>query len=235
MKNFKTPLLFGLALVCLFVVSCSQPARKAVPAEETVESEYRVAIELILNAESAADSLLTQLDDCKLDRYQWKNHVVLFGEAADTTGMSACLSKSGMLMQVKYYNAPMYVFDRNKNCGDSTVAQPWNDYLLTANLVDDSLAQAEYVHSHAVQFDEWPEVAEGFCYAGFQQLLVFKTGRQLLLVISVPEGKTLEELDPKTVENNPRMIEWNTKMGKFQEGIEGTAPGETWVFLQKQN
>jgi hypothetical protein len=53
-----------------------------------------------------------------------------------------------------------------------------------------------------------------------------------MLVISIPKGKTLEELNPKTTENNPRMDEWNSIMKKYQEGIEGTAPGEVWVFLK---
>jgi L-rhamnose mutarotase len=83
------------------------------------------------------------------------------------------------------------------------------------------------------QFEEWPEVSDGFCNAGFQQLLLFRNGRQLMLVISIPEGKTLDELNPKTIENNPRMVEWNKIMDKYQEGIEGTKPNEKWVILRK--
>jgi hypothetical protein len=40
-------------------------------------------------------------------------------------------------------------------------------------------------------------------------------------------------LNPKTTDNNPKMNEWNKIMGKYQEGIEGTKKGETWVFLEK--
>jgi hypothetical protein len=39
-------------------------------------------------------------------------------------------------------------------------------------------------------------------------------------------------LNPKTVENNPKMVEWNKIMRKYQEGIEGTTKGESWVFLK---
>ena len=52
-----------------------------------------------------------------------------------------------------------------------------------------------------------------------------------MLVISIPEGKSLDELDPKTTENNPRVNEWNTIMANYQEGIEGSAPGEKWVLF----
>jgi hypothetical protein len=54
-----------------------------------------------------------------------------------------------------------------------------------------------------------------------------------MLVISIPADKTLDELNPKTVENNPRMDEWNQIMGKYQEGIEETEPDEKWVFLSE--
>ena len=93
--------------------------------------------------------------------------------------------------------------------------------------------QQEYVDYHATQMENWPDIAKGFCNADFQQLLIFKNGRQLVLVISIPKGKTLDELNPKTVENNPKMNEWNKIMGKYQEGIEGTKPDETWVFLKQ--
>lgn len=231
MKKQTTKLLAFLGLAVLW--ACSPGTKKSTTEKVASEQTYRLAIELILDEEDQADVLLEKLQTVAMDCYQWKNHIVLFGEAADTSGVHQLIQQSGIAFTEKDYNTPMYVFDRAQQCGDSTVSQPWRDYLLTANLVDDSTAQAEYMHYHAVQFDEWPEVAEGFCYAGFQQLLVFKTGRQLLLVISVPADKTLEELDPKTVENNPRMVEWNKKMGAYQEGIAGTAEGETWVFLQK--
>jgi hypothetical protein len=54
-----------------------------------------------------------------------------------------------------------------------------------------------------------------------------------MLVISIPKGKTLDELNPMTVENNPKMVEWNKIMWKYQEGIEGTKKDETWVFLNR--
>jgi L-rhamnose mutarotase len=97
--------------------------------------------------------------------------------------------------------------------------------------VKDPKLQQEYLNYHATQFKKWPEVANGFCNADFQQLLVFKNGRQLLLVISIPKGKSLDELNPKTTENNPRVDEWNKLMAKYQEGIPGTKPGEVWVFF----
>ena len=126
-----------------------------------------------------------------------------------------------------------YEFSGKKHCTGNNQEKDWTHYLLTANLVSDSKKQKEYLEYHSTQFEKWPDISKGFCNAGFQQLLLFKNERQLMLVISIPKGKTLDELNPKTVENNPKMIEWNKIMGKYQEGIEGTKKGETWVFLQQ--
>ncbi|MEI8085836.1 MAG: L-rhamnose mutarotase [Paludibacter sp.] len=115
------------------------------------------------------------------------------------------------------------------------MAAEWEHILLTTNLVDDAKLQQEYLDYHKTQFEKWPEVSAGFCNADFQQLQVFKNGRQLLLVISIPKGSSLDELNPKTTENNPRVNDWNEIMKKYQTGIEGAKPNETWVFLKKTN
>jgi len=135
----------------------------------------------------------------------------------------------GVSMQV--YSDMVYVYDRSV-CKDRNVEPEWDNVILTANLVNDPTLQQEYLDYHSTQFEKWPEVAKGFCNAGFQQLIVYKNGRQLMLVISIPKGSNLDELNPKTTENNPRVNEWNELMGKYQEGIKGTSSGETWVMLK---
>ena len=129
------------------------------------------------------------------------------------------------------YADMFYVFNRER-CDDKLEAKDWDNIVLTANLVNDAKLQREYLEYHARQFEQWPEVSKGFCNAEFQQLLVFRKGRQLMLIISIPKGKNLDELNPKTTENNPRVNDWNNLMKKYQEGINGTQPGEVWVFLK---
>jgi len=131
------------------------------------------------------------------------------------------------------YHDLFYEYSKKKHCADKIVAKEWEHVLLTANLVADKKLQQEYLGYHATQFEKWPDIAKGFCNADFQQLLIFKNERQLMLVISIPKGESLDKLNPKTTENNPKMVEWNMIMGKYQEGIEGTKANETWVFLKK--
>jgi len=228
----KCPIYWSVILLFLVLISCKNTGKSVKGDNDLISGNYRVVVEFILKEAGLRDSLLNDLKDSKLDCYQWKNHVVLFGDAKDTIGIAASMHQKYTDMQIKHYDDPFYVFDKAIHCSDSAIQKPWKDYLLTTNLVDDSVLQQDYMEYHRTQFEEWPEVAQGFCNADFQQLLVFRNGRQLLLVISIPADKTLDELNPKTEENNPRVVEWNKRMSKYQEGIEGTSPDETWVFLE---
>lgn len=164
--------------------------------------------------------------------YQWKNHLVLFGKLTRLNLLQHVLADNYPKCDIKTYNNPFYVFDRHY-CDNKGVVKDWDNILLTANLVADPKMQDEYLNYHATQFQKWPEVSRGFCNAQFQQLLVFKNGRQLMLVISIPKGANLDKLNPLTTKNNPRVDDWNKLMSKYQEGIPGTKKGETWVFLKE--
>jgi hypothetical protein len=164
--------------------------------------------------------------------YQWQNHYVIFDKVQDAGVMQGRLKNNFPEADVKVYHDMFYEYSKKKHCLDKTVAKEWTHILLTTNLVADKKQQQEYLNYHATQFEKWPDIARGFCNANFQQLLLFKNGKQLVLVISIPKGESLDALNPKTTENNPKMIEWNKIMSKYQEGIEGTKKGETWVFLK---
>lgn len=163
--------------------------------------------------------------------YRWQNHLVAYGPATKIKAVQQHLGALYPGSSVQLYAAPFYRFDRQR-CADKAVAQQWDNVLLTANLVPDERKQRAYLQYHATQFEKWPEVATGFCKASFQQLLVFRQRRQLMLVISIPHGASLDELNPKTSLNNPRVDDWNALMKQYQEGLPGTKPGEVWVFLK---
>jgi L-rhamnose mutarotase len=163
--------------------------------------------------------------------YSWQNHLIAYGKAASIQALQKNLAAIYAGNEVKLYAAPFYKFDRHY-CANKAAAKQWDDIILTANLVKDPAKQQEYLDYHATQFQKWPEVAQGFCNASFQQLLVFRQGRQLMLVINIPKGASLDELNPKTSLNNPRVDDWNALMKQYQEGLPGTKPGEVWVFLK---
>ena len=163
--------------------------------------------------------------------YSWQNHLVAYGRSENIRTVSKNLAAIYPGAKVQFYDAPFYKFDRHY-CTDKTADKQWDNIILTANLVKDPTKQQEYLNYHATQFQKWPEVAQGFCNASFQQLLVFRQGRQLMLVISIPKGASLDKLNPRTSLNNPRVDDWNALMKQYQEGLPGTKPGEVWVFLK---
>lgn len=169
----------------------------------------------------------------KASIYQWKNHLIVYDiidSAHVINDALSAMTEQFSEIKIKRYEIPFYIFDRKK-CDSKETVKEWNNIIMTANLVEDPELQQEYMDHHATQFEQWPEVAKGFCNASFQQLLVFRDERQLMLVISIPKGEDLDVLNPKTTENNPRVDEWNLMMAKYQEGINGTSEGETWVML----
>ena len=203
-----------------------------------VTDEHDEVIELIIKEGKTLD--LKKLKDIlhknKIDTSaicQWQNHYVIFGKIQDIGVMQGRLRNNFPEADVRVYHDMFYEYNKQKHCPDKTVAREWDHILLTANLVADKKLQQEYLGYHTTQFQKWPEIAKGFCNASFQQLLLYRNGRQLVLVISIPKGESLDKLNPKTTENNPRVEEWNKIMKKYQEGVEGTKKGEIWVFLKK--
>ena len=164
--------------------------------------------------------------------YKWENRLVVYTTSKYPQDVFQKLKAKFNNAEVKLYDDTFYDFNRLENCSKNPVKE-LDHFILSANLVGDEKLQQEYLAHHETQFDQWPELSKGFCNAEFQELLIYKNGRQLMLIISVPKGKTLDELNPKTTENNPRVNEWNELMKKYQEGINGTKPGEVWVFFQK--
>ena len=221
-----------------------QPEFHYLPKEKTsanvkqpINEEHHEVIGLVVKENQSLDmvKLKTLLNKNNIDSsaiYQWQNHYMIFAKMADVGVMQGRLQNNFPEAEVKVYHDLFYEYSKKKRCADKTVANEWDHILLTVNLVADKKKQQEYLDYHAVQFEKWPDIAKGFCNANFQQLLLFRNGRQLVLVISIPKGESLDKLNPKTVENNPKMVEWNKIMGKYQEGIEGTKKGESWVYLK---
>ena len=162
--------------------------------------------------------------------YKWNNRLVIYTSSLKVESLQQTLKRLNAT-EVKLYDNIFYDFNREKNCGEKPVAE-WDNVILSANLVEEEKMQKEYLDYHKTQFEKWPEISKGFCNAEFQRLSIFKKDRQLMLIISIPNGKKLDDLNPKTTLNNPKVDEWNAIMKKYQEGIAGTKPGEVWVFFK---
>lgn len=204
------------------------------PTGKLQEIPHFAALEFIGNNIDTAKIMTTARMNgvIKPQLYKWNNRTVLYAKMNHVETLKTVFNSLFPTTEVKVFDHLVYNFNIWEIC-KIIPAQEWEHTLLTCNLVDDAKLQQEYLDDHATQFEKWPEVSKGFCNADFQQLQVFKNGRQLLLIISIPKGKTLNELNPKTTENNPRVSEWNELMKKYQTRIEGSKPGEVWVEFTK--
>lgn len=232
--------LYILSFFLLFLFACSnqdKPSQTEVTVTDK-ENTLPSIIEVIFTASDTnipTDKFVEICAKYNIDStsvYKWKNHLIVYDVLEDGDKMydDMILSYPDGKYEIKYYKKPYYIFDR-KNCDNKETTSEWSHTIMTANLVADTVMQREYMDYHATQAEKWPEIANGFCNANFQQLLMFRNDRQLMLIISIPKGESLDELNPKTTENNPRVDEWNAIMSKYQEGIEGTQPEESWVIL----
>ena len=229
MKNASICL---LTIIAAFVLSSYQQKSPNNPGTQPI------VIELVSGNNQQIDiqqlrKLLVEYKLSPASLYQWQNHYVIFDDVQNGSALKTKLQKAFPRLLIKIYDNLFYKFNRKLHCGNAIIAKEWDHIILTANLVRDVKMQKEYLAYHATQFQKWPEVAKGFCNAGFQQLLVYRNGRQLMLIISIPKGESLDALNPKTTENNPRVDQWNELMKKYQEGIPGTEAGEVWVYLKR--
>jgi len=233
---YNKALIFLLIMTTLLCGSCKQGKKLVIKAND---STNMAVIEIIKYGDSEFPTqwLYSLCDSYKIKReniQEWKNRIVILADGHSLENGEFLYWLNDRLHtknSVVLFDKPFYTFNRSI-CSDTISSKNWDNIILTANLVADPKKQQEYLEYHRTQFEKWPEVSQGFCNASFQQLLVFKNGRQLMLIISIPKGESLDKLNPLTTKNNPRVDEWNKIMAKYQEGIEGTKPGETWVFLK---
>lgn len=190
----------------------------------------RPALIEVVAGNSDKQVLLPLLQKLADSIYNWQDRYVFFAKGDKAQTIASQIKKSSPQSQIKVFDNIFYEFNRSRCNND--FAAGWDNIILTADLVADAQLAQEYMDHHKTQFEKWPEITSGFCNASFQQLLLYRNGRQLMLVISIPKGESLDKLNPKTTENNPRVNEWNAMMKKYQQGIAGTKPGEVWVLLQ---
>ncbi|MDF2380922.1 L-rhamnose mutarotase [Nostoc ellipsosporum NOK] len=227
-----------MMLVCLNACQESKPLQD-VAVRHKAASAHPSVIELVAdsqdkNVEGPIRRLVKDAGIPDGSVYRWKNRYFIFSIIEKKEAFISAVNKTLPTVQVREYPDHFYAFERSRCAPADTTGEAgeWEHILLTAALVPDTSLQRQYMDAHATQFEQWPEVAQGFCRAQFRQLLLYRKDNQLVLVISIPAGKTLDELNPLTAKDNPRVDEWNAQMKKYQTGIPGTDSSEVWVFPQ---
>jgi hypothetical protein len=204
---------------------------KTAPDAISGDRELPSILEVIGGNGITADTI-QKLCETDAPSYRWNNHLLLYGTLRHLRQAEQRIKASFPSAVVHVYAKPFYVFDR-RQCADGEQPGEWSHTIMSAQLVADTTMQAEYMDYHARQTELFPEVGNGFCNADFGQVLVYRSGRQLMLVISIPEGRELDELNPKTTENNPRVDEWNVLMANYQTALLDAGQDMVWITFNK--
>lgn len=102
-------------------------------------------------------------------------------------------------------------------------------YALALDLKDDPALIREYEAYHT---NVWPEVLASIKESGIQFMQIYRTGNRLFMQMTVNEDFSFEK--KAAADNaNPKVIEWEELMWKYQQGLPGAAPGQKWILMEE--
>lgn len=113
----------------------------------------------------------------------------------------------------------------NSSSSDNT-----KDIVMMINLKEDSSIIKEYENYHK---NIWPEVENANKAAGIKDVKIYRFGRRLVMIITVPEDWNMEEANMLYANSSPKVKEWGELMSKYQEPVP-EAPKETssWAAME---
>lgn len=101
-------------------------------------------------------------------------------------------------------------------------------YCFSLDLRPDPELIAEYVRLHQ---QVWPEVKESIRNAGVLDMQLYRLGNRLFMIMDTSDSFTLEQKAAMDA-GNPRVMEWETLMGKYQEVDEAGDPTRRWQLME---
>lgn len=102
-------------------------------------------------------------------------------------------------------------------------------YCLALDLKDDPTAIAEYKRYHE---KIWPEIRDSIYGAGVTDMEIYLLGRRLFMILDVSESFSFATKAAADA-SNPKVQEWEALMGKFQQPLPESRPGQRWVLMDR--
>ncbi|MGQ0739638.1 MAG: L-rhamnose mutarotase [Bacteroidota bacterium] len=100
---------------------------------------------------------------------------------------------------------------------------------LALDLKDDEKLIAEYEQYHK---NVWPEIIKSIRDSGIEVLDIYRTGNRVFMIIEANEDFSFDK--KAAMDNsNPKVIEWEELMWKFQQALPRAKPGEKWRLMEK--
>jgi len=102
-------------------------------------------------------------------------------------------------------------------------------YCLTLDLKNDPRLIEEYEEYHR---QIWPEIIRSIRDSGIEQMEIYRQGTRLFMVMEVNDHFSFDKKN-EADKSNPKVIEWEELMWKYQQPVNGAATGEKWVLMKK--
>jgi L-rhamnose mutarotase len=102
-------------------------------------------------------------------------------------------------------------------------------YCFALDLIDDQTLIAEYDQYH---INIWPEIYQSIKTSGINEMEIYRHANRLFMIMEVNDDFSFE----KKRENdaaNPKVIEWESLMWKYQKALPMSNPNEKWILLNK--
>jgi len=97
------------------------------------------------------------------------------------------------------------------------------------DLVDDEDLIAEYKAYHQ---KVWPEIIKSIKDAGIENLEIYLVGNRMFMIMEVNESFSFERKNEMDA-NNPKVLEWEALMWKYQQALPTAKEGEKWLLMDK--
>ena len=104
-------------------------------------------------------------------------------------------------------------------------------YCLALDLVDDPALIAEYQQWHAAG-NGWPEIRESITRSGIVSMEIYRTGNRLFMIMETDDLFSFEQ-KAALYAADPKVMEWEQLMWKFQQPLPWAGEGEKWIMMDK--
>ncbi len=102
-------------------------------------------------------------------------------------------------------------------------------YCLALDLKDNNDIIAEYEKWHE---KVWPEIKASIVDSGITEMEIYRTGNRLFMIMETLETFNFEDkaLRDRT---NPKVVEWEQLMWKYQKALPWAKDGEKWILMKR--
>jgi L-rhamnose mutarotase len=102
-------------------------------------------------------------------------------------------------------------------------------YCLALDLKADLKLIEEYEQYHK---NVWPEIIKSIKDSGIEVLDIYRTGNRMFMIIEASDDFSFEKKAAMD-KSNPKVIEWEELMWKFQQALPWAKTGEKWIVMEK--